>query len=603
MTKPAAKKMTTLEFVKAIIEVAKLSFKAAPRAVIFKLSGILVTAGLPIIITFFASQTISKLTAAYSGVAGAGRTAFTYVVITAVLGLCTTVWNSIDQYVQQSMRYTVESKVADMMYRHFLSLEFWQYDDKKTADIYERAQKFSQFYAYIFDHISGLVSRVVTMIFALGALFIFQPVIALFVLIAILPGVYLQFKISRSNINLWNQNVDARRSKSWIEWNLLQPLAITELRLLGLADYIMKLRQTYRDRDERARLDFERKYIVRRLLADGLQALTELGSLLWIVIQIINRRQAIGQFIYVQQLVTRALESATSFVSELGTLDEDLANLYDYKMFMDFAITAPNGHKLLAEPNTITVKDVSFKYPQSKKLVLENISFTIHKGQHVAIIGENGAGKSTLIKILTGLYRPSSGQVLLDSVPLSDIDIASWHAQVSVLQQEFTKYSFTDVKNNVYFGNVNRKFDQAAIDQALVDAEAKEFVDKLPQKQATLPDNWMEDADGNTGTNLSGGQWQRLALARNFYRKAPVIILDEPTSAIDALAEARIFDRLFKKDNHKTVITISHRLSTVEKADVILVLHNGKLVEQGTQAELVALKGQYYRLFERQLRK
>lgn len=603
MTKDAPKKMTTIEFAKAIIEVAKISFKAAPAAVLFKLAGIVVTAGLPIIITFFAAQTISKLTAAYSGNHDAGRTALIYVIITALLGLFTTVWNSIDNYVQQSMRYTVETKVADMMYRHFLSLEFWQYDDKRTADIYERAQKFSQFYAYIFDHISSLLSRVVTLLFALGALVVFQPVIALVVLVAIVPGVYLQFRISRSNINLWNQNVDARRSKSWIEWNLLQPHAITELRLLGLADYIMKLRQTYRDRDERARLDFERHYIARRLLADGLQALTEVGSLVWIVVQIINHRQPIGQFIYVQQLVSRALESATSFVSELGTLDEDLANLYDYKTFMDFPLSPKTGNLLTQGPNLITVSNVSFKYAQSDKLVLKDISFSIKKGQHIAIIGENGAGKSTLIKLLTGLYTPTTGNIAVDGVPLSSIDITSWHAQISVLQQEFTKYSFTDIKNNVYFGRVEQPFDQKMIDSALRAAEADDFVAKLPHQQATLPDNWMEDADGNPGTNLSGGQWQRLALARNFFRDTPVIILDEPTSAIDALAEARIFDRLFKKSNDKTVITISHRLSTVEKADQIIVLHEGSLVEQGTHTELVALQGQYYRLFERQLRK
>lgn len=594
--------MTTLEFAKAIYEVAQLSFTAAPRAVLFKLSGILVTAGLPIIITYFAAQTISKLTAAYAGSPGAGRTAISYVIITAGLGLITMVWNSIDQYVQQSMRYTVESKVSDRMYRHFLALDFWQYDDKRTADVYERAQKFSQFYAYIFDHISSLVSKIVTVVFALSALFFFQPVISLFILIAIVPGVYIQFKISRSKINLWNNNVDARRSKGYIEWNLLIPSAIAELRLNGLANFLLELRQKYRDKDERTRLDFERQYIVKRILADGLQTVTELGSLLWIVVQIIHRQQPIGQFIYVQQLVSRALGSATAFVSELGTLDEDLANLYDYKTFMDLPISTKTGLKLTGPPQRIVFKDVSFTYPQSSKLVLQDINFSITKGQHIAIIGENGAGKSTLIKLLTGLYAPTAGEILIDDTSLAACNIPSWHAQISVLQQDFLQYVFTEVKNNVYFGKVGLPYDQQRVDNSLHAAEAYDFIQKLPQKQDTLPDNWMEDADGNPGTTLSGGQWQRLALARNFYRQAPIIILDEPTSAIDALAEARIFDKLLDKSNAKTVITISHRLSTVEKADQIIVLHQGKLVEQGTHAELVAKQGQYYRLFERQLR-
>jgi ATP-binding cassette subfamily B protein/ATP-binding cassette subfamily C protein len=136
---------------------------------------------------------------------------------------------------------------------------------------------------------------------------------------------------------------------------------------------------------------------------------------------------------------------------------------------------------------------------------------------------------------------------------------------------------------------------------SLVNAEADSFVDKLPYKLKTYPNTWMEDKEGNKGTQLSGGQWQRLALARNFYRNAPIVILDEPTSAIDALAEASIFKRLFAKTNKKTVVTISHRLSTVERADLIIMLRDGRIVETGTHQELVTKRGQYYTMFEGQL--
>jgi ATP-binding cassette, subfamily B, bacterial len=489
------------------------------------------------------------------------------------------------------------------MYEHFLSLDFWQYDDKNTADLYDRAQKFSQFYAYIFDRLSSVLSQLITLIFSLIALFVFLPWIALFVLVAVIPGVYIQFKLSRAQIAHWNKNVAVRRAKSQIEWNMFQPNAIAELRLNGLVRYLMDLRQALRDKDEKERLMFERNYITKRIMSDGLQAAAELGALIWVVTEVIDRKQPLGQFVYVQQLVSRALGGASGFVSELSTIDEDLANLFDYQMFMNLPARHGGSLKLPSAPNVITFENVSFRYPKSETEALKDISLQIKKGQHAAIVGENGAGKSTFIKLLTGLYKPTSGHITVDGTPLSDIEISNWHKQLSVLQQDFQHYIFADIKDNVYYGDVQKQFSQNLIDRSMTEAEAHDFVDKLPKKQKTYPHTWMEDDEGNKGTNLSGGQWQRIALARNFYRDANIIVLDEPTSAIDALAEARIFKRLFGKSNEKTVITISHRLSTVEKADVIYVLDEGKLAEQGSYKELAAKKGIFYNLFQEQLKK
>jgi ATP-binding cassette subfamily B protein len=597
------KKLSTKEYISAIAGVAKLSFKTAPAAVMFKLLGTFVTALLPIAIAFFAARTINQLTLAYAGDKAAGHTALIYVGITALLGLFTTVWSSVDQYIQQLMRFRVESKVSDMMYEHFLSLDFWQYDDKNTADLYDRAQKFSQFYAYIFDRISSVVSQLITLIFSLIALVLFLPWIALFVLLAVMPGVYIQFKLSRAQIAHWNKNVDVRRAKSQIEWNMLQPNAIAELRLNGLVRFLMNLRQSLRDKDEKARLQYERSYIGKRLLADSLEAAAELISLIWVVLQIIARQQPLGQFVYVQQLVSRAIGGANGFVRELSTIDEDLANLFDYQTFMDLPSRQGGDTILDNPPETIEFTDVSFHYPQIKSKVLKDINLKIVKGQHVAIVGENGAGKSTLIKLLTGLYQPTFGTITLDGVQLKDVDIISWHKKLSVLQQDFQHYIFADIKDNVYYGNVEKPVKDELIDLSLRAAEAYDFVEKLPKKHHTYPHTWMEDSEGNKGTSLSGGQWQRIALARNFYRAAPIIILDEPTSAIDALAEARIFDKLFSKSNSKTVITISHRISTVEKADMIIVLEEGRVVETGSHKELAARKGTYYKLFEKQLKR
>jgi ATP-binding cassette subfamily B protein len=596
-------KLSKRDYVRILGGIAKLTFSIAPRSVIFKLIGIAISATLPIVITYFAAQTITQLAEAYQGSEGAGRTAIIYAVIAAMLGLAKMAWDSIDQLIQKSMQYVIETKVSTLLYSQLLSLKFSQYDDKETADLYERAQKFSQFYSYVFDRISRLISDAISMIFALIAIAIFQPVVAAFVLIAVLPGLLFQLKLTRIQTDHWKKNVVTRRSVGYIEWNLLQPAAITELRLNGLVHYLMDLRQRFRDKDEKERIAFERGYILKRLLADGLESLTELGALIWVITQIIAREQPLGQFVYVQQLVSRALGSANGFMSTLSAIDEDFVYLQDYQKFMALKVDSKQGKKLVTPPKVIKVENISFKYAQSPTPVLDGISFEIRQGQHVAIVGENGAGKSTLIKLITGLYDPSDGEILLDDMPLSTVSKQSWHSKLSVLQQDFQQYIFTDVRDNVYFGDVAKPLKQSQIDQSLRMAEAFNFVDKLPRKQRTYPHNWMEDDDGNHGNSLSGGQWQRIALARNFYRNAPIIILDEPTSAIDALAEARIFDHLLAKESNKTVITVSHRLSTVELADHIIVLADGKVAEQGTHQELLEKKGEYVRLFRRQLRR
>lgn len=586
---------------KAIGGVATLSFKTAPGAVLFKLGGAILDAVLPIIIIYFAALTTTSLAEAFTGDDTAKNRVILYVLITAILGFILTVWRSVDQYIQAKMRYVVEAKVSDRMYEHFLGLDFWYYDDKKTADLYDKAQKFSQFFAYVFDRIAGLLSQLIAMVSGVVALGFVNIWLAFFLFIAIIPGVYIQFKLSRAQIAHWNKNVDVRRSQGRIEWNLLQPDKIAELRLYGVVRHLMKLRSSLRDKDERHRIEFERQYIGKRLLADALEASTVVGAMIWIVLEIVAKRQPLGQFLYVQQVVERTMNAASGFVSQLSSIDEDIANLFDYEEFMELPRAAGGTMHLRATPHSIEFRDVTFHYPNHDIAVLRDITLTVKKGERVAIVGENGAGKSTLIKLLTGLYRPTDGEVMVDGKSLHEYVVADWHKQLGVLQQDSIRYTFATAGDNVRFGAIDKPEGGKAVDEALRQAEAYDFIYKLPAGLDNYVDNWMGEGDDNKGTDLSGGQWQRLALARNFYRDAPIIILDEPTSAIDALAEAKIFNRLFKEKD-RTMFVVSHRVTTIQKADVIYMLEDGEIVESGTHAELVKKHGKYYHMFEAQLK-
>lgn len=593
-------KLSARQYAKALIAVGVTTYRAAPAASIVQLIGSAVTAVLPLVITYFAAKTTTALADAYAGKAGSGEQAIEFVIITALLGVLLTAWNSIEQYISQAMRYRVEAAMTDRMYEHFFRLDFWRYDDKDTVDLYEKARKFAQFFPYIFDRISSVITSVFSLTAGVIALVIVSWWLGIFALVALIPGLIIQFRLSRLQSQHWNNTIETRRRFSMIEWNLFEVKHMAELRLYGVVRRLLDLRKELRDTDEKTRIDFERRFVWKRLGADVIEAVAEVVALVWTALQIIAHTQPIGQFLYVQQIMSRVLGGAASLVSSINSIDEDIANLFDYQRFVELPEQKSGELRLQNAPQLIEVKDVSFSYPQLDKEVLRGITMTIKSGQHVAIVGENGAGKTTFMKILTGLYAPARGEMLLDGTPLRDFSIDSWHRHLAVLDQQFINYTFATAKENIVYGDVLREFDQTRFDKAVDTAEARGFIEKLPRGFDNYVNQWMEDADGYKGQDLSGGQWQRLALARNFYRDSPVIILDEPTSAIDALAEARIFEHLFKEYD-KTIITVSHRLSTIKKADVIYMMKDGQVIEQGTYDKLIKQRGEFYAMFKSQL--
>lgn len=591
--------LTTKQYIYAMWRVGVTTYKAAPLAIVVQLIGAMMSAILPLVTTYFAALTTTTLAEAYGG-QDVGDQAILYVLVTAGLGVAMTGWRSLENYLSQEMRYRIESTMTDRMYEHFLHLDFWRYDDKDTVDMYEKARKFAQFFPYIFERMSSLVTAIVSMFAGIIALVFVSRWLALISLFAIVPGIYIQMKLSRMQTEHWNENIEARRVVNWIEWGIMQPDKIAELRLYGVVRHLLDLRQMMRDKDEKAQIGFERSFIWKRLGADVFEAAAEIIALIWITLQIIAKQQAIGQFIYVQQVVSRAIGGANNLVSGISSIDQDIANLFDYQRFMELPEDGARGENLRTPPNEIVIENISFRYPQAESNVLSDVSFRIKKGEHIAIVGENGAGKSTLVKILAGLYKPTAGRVLLDATPLASVKLADWHGLLGVLSQDFIKYDFADARHNITFGDTKRPYDEHRLKCAIETSES-EFLYKLPQQLDTYVDQWMEDDEGHKGQDLSGGQWQRLALARNFYRDAPIVILDEPTSAIDALAESRIFRHLFSL-REKTIITISHRLTNVKKADVVYTIKDGTIVEHGTAKELIEKEGEFYRMFESQIK-
>ena len=301
-------------------------------------------------------------------------------------------------------------------------------------------------------------------------------------------------------------------------------------------------------------------------------------------------------------LITVAIQQSSSnfqqaFSTASGMADQALF-LTDLIAFFDMkptVVSKPNG---LLVPKVIErgfeFRNVSFAYPGTTRRVLSNFNFTLRPGERIALIGENGQGKTTVVKLITRLYDPTEGQILLDGVDLREYDLNDLHKEMGVIFQDFMRYEMT-VRENIAVGHVEAEHTQADIVQAAEKSLAASVVAKLGCGYEQMLGRRFE-----TGVDLSGGEWQRIALARAYLRDAQLLILDEPTAALDARSELEVFERFAELTLGKMALLISHRFSTVRMADRIVVLAGGKLVEEGTHQQLMAHGGQYAEMFEMQ---
>ncbi|MBP3685804.1 MAG: ABC transporter ATP-binding protein, partial [Clostridia bacterium] len=283
------------------------------------------------------------------------------------------------------------------------------------------------------------------------------------------------------------------------------------------------------------------------------------------------------------------------------------ATIYEGTLFIDNMLVFMNEPSVirpsLATPRVpergiaheITFSHVSFSYPEVPRKVLDDVSFTIRAGESVALVGENGAGKTTLIKLLTRLYDPTEGVILLDGHDIREYDHKELYRVFGIIFQDFGKYAF-DVRENITMGDVFAPVDEVRMQKAAEDADAADYISRLPRGFDTPLTRFFEP----DGIELSIGQWQKLSVARAFYAESDVIILDEPTASLDALAEREIYREFDELRVGKTTLFVSHRLSSATSADKILVLEYGKLVEEGTHADLMEKQGRYHELFTAQ---
>ncbi|RUR83219.1 ABC transporter permease [Nostoc sp. PCC 7120 = FACHB-418] len=496
---------------------------------------------------------------------------------------------------QSLLRVLLGQRVNVLILKKALTLDLTHFENSEFYDKLTNARREASVRPLsLVNRTFGLVQNALSLI-TFGFLLVKFSIWAVIVLIvAAMPAFIAETRFAGEAFRLFSWRAPETRQQHYIENLLAREDFATEVKLYQLGDMLLGryrnvFRQLYNE---------DRDLTIRRGMWGYLLGLVSTVAFYiayaWIVIEAVVGRISLGDMTMYLTVFRQGQSTFANALTSIGGMYEDnlyLSNLYD---FLEEKVTQPWGKitKGIDTQDGIRFENVTFTYPGSSQPALKNISLHLKPGEKLAIVGENGSGKTTLIKLLTRLYTPDSGRILLDGVDLQSWNVDALRQRIGVIFQNFVRYQFT-VGENIGVGDVDSLNDTTRWQIAAQKGNAHSFIERLPQQFQTQLGKWFK-----SGQELSGGQWQKIALARAFMRtQADILVLDEPTSAIDAQAEYEIFNHFRALTQNQMVFLISHRFSTVRMADKILVIENGEVREQGTHEELLAREGLYAKLF------
>ena len=484
-------------------------------------------------------------------------------------------------------------KAATLELRHFEDADFYDKMQNARREAASRPLSMALETASLLQQFLILVSYAVL----LARL---SPWSVLLIVAASVPAFVAEARFSGQSFRLNTWRAPEGRRQNYLEWILTRDSHVKEVKLFGLAPLVLS---RYRELFTKFYAE-DRSLALRKGAAGMALGLVSLGAFYgayaFMAVRAALGAITLGDLTLYLSVFRQGQSSIQSALASVGALYEDglfMSNLFAY---LDIGTGGEAARRLpaLSAPRSqaqeIEFRDVSFRYPGSDKWVLRGISLKLQPGEKMALVGENGAGKSTLIKLLMRLYDPTEGAILYGGIDLRDMEARDLRDRIGVLFQDFVRYHWT-ARENIGVGWLPALEDVSRIEQAVDDGGARSVVDQLPHKLETMLGGWFEE-----GHELSGGQWQKIALARAFIRDSEVLVLDEPTAALDAEAEHELFIRLRRLAADRTAILISHRFSTVRLADRIAVIRDGRVEELGTHAELVERNGRYAHLFKLQ---
>ena len=486
---------------------------------------------------------------------------------------------------------------SEKIIRKTAELTIAQLEDPEFYDKLERARTQTNSRVDLMTNALGQAESLISMVSLIAGLIYFEPILILILVLSIIPSFINEAKFSSTRYSLARSWTAERRELDYLRFIGANNQTAKEIKLFGLTDFIAERFKNLSNDYYLINKKLSLKQSLYGSLFNILGVLSYYGAYVYIILRVLTGVITIGELSFLSGSFNRLRNNLQGFFSRFTRISESALYLQDYFDFIDLTIEQ-NAEAKTPMPKTIKegfqVNNLHFAYPGSEGEVLKGVTFTLKAGEKMAFVGQNGAGKTTLIKLFLRFYEPTQGEILLDGININQFDVDEYRKRFGVIFQDFFKYEFT-LRENIAVGNI----DQVQNDEIINYAASKSLAEQVV---AEMTDG-LEQRLGRRfykGTELSGGQWQKVALARAYMKDADVMVLDEPTSALDAQAEFDVFERFIALTKGKTSIIISHRFSTVRMADRILVLQNGQVLELGTHEELMANPKLYSELFKLQ---
>ena len=586
------------QLVRNINRAIRMSWQIDRRDFIGYCFGITLQVSTNLLALYFGAKVLGSLFA-YLSQGGSSQPVITYLLLSVAMTILDQIaWRCLS-YFESKSYLAWHTKISPEFNGKVAGLDIERFEHSKFSKLINKVGEGHSWrpanYAYQILHFMHGMTKLVSTAVVLVA---FAPWILPLLFMAVIPSLIVESRQAKIKWGIWDDKGDASRRFHRITSLMQSKNDVMEMRIFGLNSYLVDFTRRMLDDFNRAQQKAIQRHFMPAIGARLFEGLLVGGIELWLIKGVLSRQLAINQYSFYTGAVSQ-------FNSSVGVVIHTLTTLYEHNLFMTDFFHFMETPPLIPQPENpikldkhtvpeIRFEGVSFHYPSSKQYVFRNLDLTITPGEKIALVGENGAGKSTLIKLLLRYYDVSAGHILIDGHDIKDIELDTLYRLVSVLFQDFSHYPFS-VADNIWMGRVHQQKDTQAIERAAAHAGLDRMVADLPHGYDSILDNSFDE-----GVEPSGGQWQRVALARAFYRNASILILDEPTAAIDAKAEYEIFNNIFSQHEGKTAIIVSHRFSTVRKADRILVFDEGRIIESGTHSALMKKRGLYHEMFSKQ---
>jgi ATP-binding cassette subfamily B protein len=587
-----------LRALKNVPPVLRIVWDSGPYVVTFGLVCRLIVALIPVSAAWVTRLIIDNVNGIVQHKIALSSHLWWLVALEFALAIAGTIFSRASDYYDAVLADRYTRHVSIQVMNHASRLDLQAYEDPVFYDRLDRARVQATDRLGMIQSIGRLFQQTITTISLSAAILFFSPWLLLLLVGCLVPAF-----LGESHFAFLSYAKNFRQTPARRELDYLRQLggskeAAKELKLFGLSQFLTDRFASISNRIFDENLALSRKRLVAVSLLSTLSTAGYYGAYIWVIYETVNGAFTIGMLYFLTQSIMSASSNISQIFSTLASIADQALFLTDLLAFFEMKPTVTSNANALPAPRPITrgfeFRNVSFAYPGTERRVLKNLNFRLEPGERVALIGQNGQGKTTIVKLLTRLYDPTFGQVLLDGVDLREYDLEDLCREIGVIFQDFMRYEMT-ARENIGVGRIEYLSDYARIHRAAEKSLADGVIERLPREY-----NQMLGRRFEGGVDLSGGEWQKIALSRAYLREAQVLVLDEPTAALDARAEYEVFKRFNELTESKMALFISHRFSTVRMAGRIIVLENGAIAEEGSHDRLVARGGRYAEMFELQ---